>query len=82
MEERRRFSREHYEIRGSNLYQEGNWLPIPQTVIRFVVLQRASHGLWAPPYPAREPVKIGDDVALEIIAEARTRKLDIDIATA
>ncbi len=70
--ERRRFRRNHWELRGESLFRDGNWVVVPQAAIRAAILARAVRGAWVPLYPALDPVTLGDDVALEIIREARS----------
>jgi hypothetical protein len=67
VQERRKFSREHYELRAGGLYFDGQLMLIPQRHIRSVLLDRMARGAWVPAYPAVAPVKLGDDVGVELV---------------
>ncbi len=70
--ERRQFSRERYELRDGNLFYMGEPIPVPQPVIRAVILERIEQGLWAPEYGSAASISIGDDVARELLSRAAT----------
>jgi hypothetical protein len=73
VQERRRFSRNHFEIAGCHLFRQGNLVFVPPAAIRAALLTRLERRLWVPSFPSPKAVRIGDDVAEEILKFPRTR---------
>ena len=71
MDERRKHSRKHYHLEGVNFYRDGDWVPVPQKAIQAVIVARTARGSWVPSFPALKPTVIGEDLAKEILEEAR-----------
>ena len=65
--ERRRSPRDKYEIKDGQLFYKGRRLPLPQAAIRAALLDRLERGLWVPDYPSSAPVRLGDDIAGDIL---------------
>ena len=72
VQERRRYPRNHFEISGNNLFRQGNLVLLTPATIRAALLKRLERHLWVPSFPSPNAVRIGDDVAEEILQHARS----------
>lgn len=72
--ERRKSPRSNYVLRDGELYYKGRRLPLPQTAIRAALLDRIERGLWIPDYTSLGPIRVGDDIAHELLGKEPSRR--------